>query len=151
MKPDPSRLDAAIYPFALEITTRFADMDYNGHLNNVAYAQYFEHGRIAFNKATIFDDGVLPHPEARAWRILVAAISIAYLREGAYGPPVTIAIGVGKLGTSSFTLAAACFQDGACLATHECVVAFKGPEGRLPDAMRAKLEAQLLKGPMSAG
>ena len=144
MKPDPIRLDAAIYPYFVEITTRFADMDHNGHLNNVAYAQYFEHARVRFNQTTIFDEDQL-RDTARTWRVLVAAISIAYLREGAYGPPVRIGVGVSKIGNASFTLAAACFQQDLCIATHESVIAFKGPEGRLPDAIRVKLESQLLK------
>lgn len=145
MKPDPIRLDPATYPVFFEITTRFADMDHNGHLNNVAYAQYFEHARVRFNEDAIFG-GPISATETRNWRTLVAAISIAYLREGAYGPPVKIGIGISKIGNASFTMAAACFQNDACIATHESVVAFKGPEGRLPDTMRRKLEQLMLKG-----
>ena len=149
MKPDPIRLDPAIYPFFVEITTRFADMDHNGHLNNVAYAQYFEHARVRFNQTTIFDEGVFD-PKSRNWRVLVAAISIAYLREGAYGPPVRVGIGVSKIGNASFTLAAACFQQDACIATHESVIAFKSPDGGIPDALRTKLAKQMLGGPAPA-
>lgn len=146
MKPDPALLHEAVYPVFFEITTRFADMDHNGHLNNVAYAQYFEHARVRFNQTTIFD-GPLPRAETRDWRILVAAISIAYLREGAYGPPVRVGIGVSRIGNASFAMGAACFQEGECIAAHESVVAYKGPQGRLPDAMRARLEAQMLRLP----
>lgn len=144
MKPDPALLYEAVYPVFYEITTRFADMDHNGHLNNVAYAQYFEHARVRFNQATVFD-GTLNKPEARSWRLLVAAISIAYLREGAYGPPVRVGIGISQLGNASFTMAAACFQDGHCIASHESTVAYRGPERRLPDAMRDRLSACMLR------
>src|SRR5689334_18803214 len=145
MRPDPKLLNEAIYPFFVEITTRFADMDHNRHLNNVAYAEYFEHARVRFNQTHIFDDGPLLAPEKRSWRVLLAAVSIAYLREGQFGPPVKVGIGTSKVGNSSFTTIAACFQEGHCIATHESVMAYKGPDGRLPDPLRAKLEAHRLK------
>ena len=149
MKPDPIRLNAAIYPYFLEITTRFGDMDHNGHLNNVAYAQYFEHARVRFNHSAIFEED-LSAPRARNWRVLVAAISIAYLRERAYGPPVRVGIGVSKIGNASFTLGAACFQDGACIATHESVIAFKSPEGGIPAGIRSRLGLHMLSGSQAA-
>jgi acyl-CoA thioester hydrolase len=145
MKPDPRLLDEAIYPFFVEITTRFADMDHNRHLNNVAYAEYFEHARVRFNQIHIFEDGPLLAPEQRNWRVLLAAVSIAYLREGQYGPPVRVGIGVSKIGNSSFATTAACFQEGRCIATHESVLAYKGPNGRLPDLLRTRIQAQMLR------
>ena len=52
----PARLDAAIYPYAIEITTRLGDMDVNHHLNNVAYARYFEEARVTFNSDGLLTD-----------------------------------------------------------------------------------------------
>lgn len=144
MKPDPKLLDEAVYPFFVEITTRFADMDHNRHLNNVAYAQYFEHARVRFNQLHVFDDAMTA-PESRNWRVLVAAISISYLREGRYGPPVRVGIGVARIGNASFTMGAVCFQEGAAIASHESTIAYKGPEGRLHDTLRDRLEAHRLR------
>ena len=49
-KPESWRLDAASYPVAIELQTRFQDMDINGHLNNVAFAALFESGRVLLNR-----------------------------------------------------------------------------------------------------
>lgn len=146
MKPDAVRLDAAIYPRFVEITTRFGDMDLNAHLNNVAYARYFEEARVTFNHGILIENG---HrlPELREFRIMVASVSIDYLREGKYGPPVRIGIGVSRIGNSSFAIGAACFQEDSCLAVHDSVIAFKGPTGGIPDVIREKLMAQSLKLP----
>ncbi|MEN9926893.1 MAG: hypothetical protein RL268_3019 [Pseudomonadota bacterium] len=48
-RPDAALLDAARYPFAHTITTRFADIDPNQHLNNVALAAMMEDARVRFN------------------------------------------------------------------------------------------------------
>ena len=42
MKAEAPRLLESAYPEFIRITTRFGDMDFNGHLNNVAFAQFFE-------------------------------------------------------------------------------------------------------------
>jgi len=39
MRDQPARRTLAAYPWSVEIQTRFGDMDFNAHLNNVAVAQ----------------------------------------------------------------------------------------------------------------
>jgi len=143
MKPEPARLLESAYPEFLRITTRFGDMDFNGHLNNVAFAQFFEDARVSFNRKLIFDNDI--HPSARTYRVLVASVEIAYVREGYYGPDVTVGIGVKRLGNSSFELGAAVFQDGHCLAVHDSTVVYKGFPGGMPDKARAALASHMLK------
>src|SRR3989344_6305407 len=101
------RLDAASYPASIELQTRFQDMDINGHLNNVAFAALFESGRVLLNRE------VRP-PLARPAneRTMVAAVEINYLAEGNFPDPVLIATGIGRLGTSSWTIVQAMFQNG---------------------------------------
>ena len=49
-KPESWRLIPASYPILLDVQTRFQDLDPNGHLNNVAFAALFEHGRVRLNR-----------------------------------------------------------------------------------------------------
>ena len=146
MKPDPVRLNAAIYPHVIEITTRFGDMDVNGHLNNVAYARFFEEARVTINRKILTDERGERLLAVAGFKTLVAAISIAYLREGAYGPPVRIGIGVSKIGHASFSMGAAAFQLDHCLATHDATIACKSPDGSgIPDDIRAVLKTHVLR------
>ena len=141
-KPERWRLDAASYPVHLDLQTRFQDMDINGHLNNVAFAALFESGRVLLNR------------EIRPWeerpaneRTMVAAVEINYLGEGNFPDPVEIATGIGRLGTSSWTIVQAMFQNGRCIATCDTVVVCRtdGQARPLRAAMVAELEAKLAR------
>ena len=143
MKPEPARLLESAYPEFIRITTRFGDMDINGHLNNVAFAQFFEDARVSFNRKLIFDEAL--HPSSRDYRVLVASVEIAYVREGYYGPDVTVGVGVKRIGRSSFEIGAAVFQDGHCLAVHDSTVVYKGVAEGMPATARAALAANMLR------
>ena len=141
-KPESWRLDAASYPVCIDFQTRFQDMDINGHLNNVAFAALFESGRVLLNR------------EIRPWeerpaneRTMVAAVEINYLAEGNFPDPVQIATGIGRLGTSSWTIVQAMFQNSRCIATCDTVVVCRtdGEAKPLRAAMVTELEAKLAK------
>ncbi len=141
-KPESWRLDAASYPVCIDLQTRFQDMDINGHLNNVAFAALFESGRVLLNR------------EIRPWeerpaneRTMVAAVEINYLAEGNFPDPVQIATGIGRLGTSSWTIVQAMFQNSRCIATCDTVVVCRtdGEAKPLRAAMVTELEAKLAK------
>lgn len=142
MKPEPARLLESAYPEFIRITTRFGDMDINGHLNNVAFAQFFEDARVTFNRKLIFDGDL--HPSKRDYRVLVASVEIAYVREGYYGPDVTVGVGIKRIGRSSFEIGAAVFQDGHCLAVHDSTIVYKGVAEGMPEKARAALAAKML-------
>lgn len=142
-RPAPWRLDPAAYPVSEEFGTRYQDLDTNGHLNNVAFAALFENARVQLNRAT------------RPWgerptgqRTLVASVTIAYLREGSFPEPVTVCSGIGRIGTSSWTIEQAMFQTGACIATCDTVVVCRtdGEAKPLPAEMRAELESRMTRG-----
>ncbi|WP_062766316.1 acyl-CoA thioesterase [Sphingopyxis terrae] len=141
-KPESWRLDAASYPVHLDLQTRFQDMDINGHLNNVAFAALFESGRVLLNR------------EIRPWeerpaneRTMVAAVEINYLGEGNFPDPVEIATGIGRLGTSSWTIVQAMFQNGRCIATCDTVVVCRTDDAAKPlrAEMVRELEAKLAR------
>ncbi|WP_432769068.1 MAG: acyl-CoA thioesterase [Sphingopyxis sp.] len=135
-KPESWRLNAASYPVVDPFQTRFQDMDINGHLNNVAFAALFESGRVLMNRRIRpFDDR--PANE----RTMVAAVEINYLAEGNFPDPVTITTGIGRLGTSSWTIVQAMFQNDRCIATCDTVVVCRTDNQAKP--LRAEMVAEL--------
>jgi acyl-CoA thioester hydrolase len=117
-------------------------MDINGHLNNVAFAALFESGRVLLNRE-VRPLGERPANE----RTMVAAVEINYLAEGNFPDPVKIATGIGRLGTSSWTIVQAMFQNDRCIATCDTVVVCRtdGQAKPLRAEMVAELEAKLAK------
>lgn len=141
-KPEGWRLDAASYPARIELQTRFQDMDINGHLNNVAFAALFESGRVLLNRQ------VRPLTERPSnERTMVAAVEINYLGEGNFPDPVTITSGIGRIGTSSWTIVQAMFQNGRAIASCDTVVVCRtdGQAKPLRAEMVEELEANLVK------
>lgn len=142
-KPEPWRLALPSYPFATELATRFSDLDPLGHVNNVRMAEIFESGRIMFHRQ------LGRHPRDQGLRWLVAAVSLNYVAEAHYPDPVVIASGLGKIGTTSWTILSAAFQNGACVATCDTVMVAQGPEGRrvIGDDVRAMLAPHFVAAP----
>lgn len=141
MRDDPRRRDPASYPASLTLETRFGDMDVNGHLNNVAFARLFEETRVRFNRGATMIAGKSS--------FVVAHVAIDYLAEGNYPAPVTIGYAIARIGSSSFTVAMAAFQDGTCIALCDSVLVHRDPAtgpAPLPPALRERLEAHRLRG-----
>lgn len=143
MKADAHRHLPASYPWRHEQQTRFADMDVNGHLNNVAIARFFEEGRVRFNWDTKLALG------GERPRFMVAHVAIDYVAEGEYPEGVTIGYGIVSEGNSSFRIGMALFQAGRCIAISDAVLVHLGDDGRpapLPALLRERLEAHRLHG-----
>ncbi len=145
----PARRTPGFYPFSAEVETRFQDLDPLGHINNVAMSALFEQGRVRFNH------DMLRELEARGKdeRWLIARVDVNYLAEAHFPAPLIVHTGVGRIGTSSWTLLAAGFQHGAdgalqCVATCDCVMVMTGAAGPvpIPEAMRQRLETRLCPG-----
>ena len=116
-RPEPWQMIAENYPVSVVMQTRFQDIDPNRHLNNVAFAAMFENARVRLNRSL------------RPWadrpkneRSMVAAVTINYLNEGQYPDDVEISSGVSRIGTSSYVITQAMFQNGRCLATCDSVI-----------------------------
>jgi acyl-CoA thioester hydrolase len=105
-RPDAALLDPARYPFAHMITTRFADVDPNQHLNNVALAAMMEDARVRFNLAM---GSAIKIGERRA---MVASVSMEYLSQGHFPDPVTVHCAVERIGNSSWTVVQLLGQNG---------------------------------------
>ena len=142
-KPEGWRLDPAAYPFSTDIATRWADLDLLGHINNVSMAGLFEEGRGKFNRTLDL------HRENSGIRWLIAGVDLAYLAEAHHPAPVTMASGIGAIGTKSWSIFTAAFQDGKCVATCETTLVYTDASGpaAFSDAHRAKLEAMRVRQP----
>ncbi len=109
-RPEAALLDPARYPFAHPITTRFADIDPNQHLNNVALAAMMEDARVRFNLAL---GSAIRIGERRA---MVASVAMEYLAQGHFPDPVTVHCAVERVGNSSWTVVQLLVQNGVPVA-----------------------------------
>ncbi len=144
MRGDPARRDAAAYPWSVEIQTRFGDMDFNAHLNNVAVAQLYEEGRVRFNWH-LRDTFPIGRP-----RFLVARVEIDYLGEARYPAPVMLAAAAIEVGRTSWRAGLGLFQGGVCLGLCDSVLVHRDPgdaagSAPIPDALRAALGERSLR------
>ena len=109
-RPDAALLDPARYPFTHYTTTRFADVDPNQHLNNVALAAMMEDARVRFNLAI---GNAIKIGERRA---MVASIGMDYLAQGHFPDPVAVHCAVDAIGRSSWTVIQLLVQNAAPIA-----------------------------------
>lgn len=141
-RPDAALLDPARYPFAHHITTRFADIDPNQHLNNVALAAMMEDARVRFNLAL---GSAIKIGERRA---MVASVAMDYLSQGHFPDPVTVHCGVERTGNSSWTVVQLLIQSGRPVAFARSVLVAIADDRPSPIAedYRAVLAQWTLKG-----
>jgi acyl-CoA thioester hydrolase len=105
-RPEPALLDPARYPFTHAATTRFADVDPNQHLNNVALAAMMEDARVRFNLSI---GNAIRIGERRA---MVASISMDYLAQGHFPDPVAVHCAIEGIGRTSWTIIQLLAQNG---------------------------------------
>ena len=143
MNPAPERLLLETYPFATELDTRFGDMDVQRHLNNVALAGLYEEARVRF-----VSELYAIHSRADGQRPVLAEATIRYLAEGRYPGRLTGAAGLLRIGRTSYVIAQAMFQAGACIGTADIVIVWTeaGRPCPIPYAFRAALEPALIAG-----
>lgn len=143
---DPHRRDLANYPFVIEVPTRFQDLDTLKHINNVAIAGLYEESRLQFHRET-FREYRRSLKEKSKLRTVLADIHINYLREAHYPYPITIGVGVGRIGNSSYTLHCAMFQKDECIGLSEAVIVFAQP-GKpepIPETVKTILQDNVVK------
>lgn len=118
---------------------RWADQDGARHINNVAYAGYFEDARLE-----LLLERVIPH-KAKGDNFIVRRVAIDYLGPASYPAQLDVGSCVIAVGDSSFTIGQGVFLDDQCLATGETVHVHltHGTPTPLTDALRTVLEAEL--------
>ena len=131
--------DRATYTHWSGDKVRWGDQDGSRHINNVAYAAYFEDARTE-----LIVERIVAHKEAGT-NFLVRRVAIEYLGSGTYPGRVDVGSCILDIGTSSFTIGQAVFMGDRCLATGETVHVHhrKGEPLPLTDGLRDALEAEL--------
>ena len=125
------------------VTIRFCDTDMAGHVNNCAYATYFEAARVALIDL-LFERDRKAKP---TFNTVVARLLIDYKRELHYPGTVEVGARLIRLGSKSFATGYGCFIGETCVATCESVNVCFDTASRssiqTPDAFRKRLEAEL--------
>jgi acyl-CoA thioester hydrolase len=87
------------WAFSFTDEVRFADLDTQGHLNNVAFLVFFESARVAYASAALAD-----HDPGRAgeFGFMVVEVKITYRSPGHYGESIDTLLRPGTIGRSSF-------------------------------------------------
>jgi acyl-CoA thioester hydrolase len=134
--------DQASYDFFTEERLRFADVDRNGHINNVSFMVFIENARVTYiteRLRRIQDAGL---------RFVIAHLDIDYRRQLHYPGVVRAACRLVEVRRSAFVLAHAVFdQQGLCAATGHAIGVCFDPEtnkGRpIPEDVKAELSRHL--------
>lgn len=122
---------------------RFADLDPEDHVNNVAYAQYFESARVAFWR----DAGrhARRHAGTPESAGVIATLTIDFRAEMDFPGEIEVGTRVLGIGSSSTRMAQGLFRDGVCMATSTAVSVQIDRESRRPmalsDALREAVTA----------
>lgn len=108
MAVDERTLTGRDFPVHWPATTRWTDNDMFGHLNNAKYYELFDTAINGWIGTSIDHD-----PTAAPWLGVVAESGCRYFAELAFPDPLTVGLGVTRLGTSSVTYRLALFAAGS--------------------------------------
>jgi acyl-CoA thioester hydrolase len=117
---DAGRTDMRNYPLVRPCTLKQSDVDSTGSVGTIAVARLLEEGRYSIRST-------IDHPIARRIDVgfVLARLRIELLAPIHYPGTVHVAIGVGRVGRSSFEYLTALFQDGRCATLSDATVAVR--------------------------
>jgi acyl-CoA thioester hydrolase len=130
------------WPFSDSDEVRFADLDSQGHLNNVAFLVFFESARVAYVRSVApeYDPG-----SAGGLGFMVVEAQITYRSPGRYGDRIDTRLRPTTVGRSSFRcefemrVGDRALADGhAVMVTYDHVAASSIP---IPDLLRERMLA----------
>lgn len=137
-KPDPALLQTARYPYCCSMEPRFADLDPNKHINNVAMAAYFEDARVRFyteiGMRAMLED----------LRVMIVSIAIEYMDEAHYPQGLEVHSAIERIGRTSMTFIHLLRQGGRNVAFARCVMVAVNAQG-VPVPMPECLDAGMLR------
>lgn len=90
--------DPQLFRCLVSIPVRYADIDAQRHLNNVASFTFMEHARVVYLRET----GLWQGQDFDGVGMVVAEVSCKYLAPGFLNETVTVAVRASHLGTKSF-------------------------------------------------
>jgi acyl-CoA thioester hydrolase len=131
---------AGDFPVHWPVTTRWADNDMFGHLNNAVYYALFDSAINGWINTSIGVD-----PLTVPWLGVVAESGCRYLAELRFPEPLSVGLAVTRLGNSSVTYRLGLWaQDGPVAAVGHWVHVYVDRVGRrpvpIPEPIRALLE-----------
>ncbi|MGB0506245.1 MAG: acyl-CoA thioesterase [Pikeienuella sp.] len=134
--------DPTLFTSCETVPIRYSDQDAMGHVNNVAYAAFFEAGRMGLFKNLLAGHGDLEK------NFVLAHVSIDYLREIHFPGDIQVYGRLLKVGGKSITTGYGAFLGDTCCATSVSVNVFFDPETRksapFPDALANAFRSQLV-------
>jgi acyl-CoA thioester hydrolase len=107
MTSSEQSLTSADFPVHWPVTTRWTDNDMFGHLNNAVYYEMFD---TAINGWINTTSGI--DPLTVPWLGVVAESGCRYFAELRFPAPLSVGLGVTRLGNSSVTYRLGVWQDG---------------------------------------
>lgn len=136
--------------YVTQVRVRWSDLDAFGHVNNARTVTLLEEARVDW----LFTDATRHGVDRITEGIVVAHLDIDYRRPIGMKVPVTVSMGLTKLGTASFTIDYVLSQAGATAATASTVLVPVDPTTfrprRLDDRERAYLDRFLAPAPTLA-
>ncbi|TGD90083.1 acyl-CoA thioesterase [Mycolicibacterium sp. CH28] len=135
------RLDS--YPIVDSEKVRYADLDSNAHVNNLALESMHENARALMNRHLIPD---IYDIVARRLRLVTSQNAVHFLAEVHWPAVVQTGAGVGRIGRTSFVASTGLFVDGTCVGVCDTVLVLLDDNGPtpLPDNNRAAMQALML-------
>ena len=115
-------------PYEFEMQLRWSDQDALGHVNNARVLTLMEEARIRWSRSASAGAG-FEHG------LVVASLSVDYLRQLEYIPTLLMRIGVVRIGTKSFTVRHVGLVDGHAVFDGTTVMVPLGPDGKSPRAL----------------
>ena len=123
------------FPYRLSDNVRFADLDPNQHVNNAAYASYFETARV-----TLMKDGANGlSPEGFGW--VMVRLDINFRAELHWPGKIELGLGVAKIGRTSVSFDQVVFSEGRCVASAQSVSVLIDEATRKPRPLTAEIVA----------
>ena len=142
-RPDPLRLRLECYPYVDEIAVRFADMDVNAHLNNLALESLHENARATMNRQ------LLPgaYRTGPRLRLVTSQNAVHFLAEAHWPGMIQTGAGVGRIGRTSYVASTGLFVEGRCIGVCDTVLVLVGDDGpvELPEEFRNAVEGARLR------
>lgn len=121
------------FPYRLTDNVRFADLDPNQHVNNAAYASYFETGRVTLMKDRSY--GLMP--PGFAW--VMVRLDMHFRAELRWPNSIELGLGVTKLGRTSVTFDQVVFSQGKCIASAVSTNVLLDEQTRKPTVLTAEI------------
>ena len=114
------------FPHRSTDIVRFADLDPQGHVNQAAFATYFETGRVAMFRGPDLGIG------APGMTFVMVRQEIDYLKELHWPGTIDIGTAVGAFGRSSFTVIQVVYSKDVCAAIDRVTMVCIGLAERRP-------------------